>query len=175
MYRPVLHLKILFKPQLFTYIDGGQLVRNGRKTVIFDSRKFWFTVSNWPLKGATKFIFSCRICIYYGIILRAPSIRITSPFNILLFTTCWTKGPFIYYVSILFINHNIFTNFLSNVFLLWVRSKTMTDRKYRVENIFKGSLNSIISPSSSVKIQIMCGKVYLRCKGKKLLGIFNKL
>jgi hypothetical protein len=45
----------------------------------------------------------------------------------------------------------------------------------KVENILKGSLDSIPSPSTSVKIQIMGGKVCLRCKGKTLLGIVNKL
>ena len=39
----------------------------------------------------------------------------------------------------------------------------------------KGSLDPISSPSSSVKIQIMSGKVCLRRKGKTLLGIVNKL
>ena len=34
---------------------------------------------------------------------------------------------------------------------------------FKVEKILKGSLDSI---SSSVKIQIMGGKVYLRCKAK---------
>ena len=34
----------------------------------------------------------------------------------------------------------------------------------KVENILKGSLNLIPSPSPSVKIQIMGGKVCLRCK-----------
>ena len=38
----------------------------------------------------------------------------------------------------------------------------------KVEKILKGSLDSI--PSPSVKIQIMSGKVSLRCKGKTLLG-----
>ena len=42
-----------------------------------------------------------------------------------------------------------------------------------VENILKGSLFSI--PSPSVKIQIMARKVCLRCKGKTLLGFVNKL
>ena len=41
----------------------------------------------------------------------------------------------------------------------------------KVEKILKGSMDSIPSPSPSVKIQIMGGKVYLRCKGKTLLGI----
>ena len=43
----------------------------------------------------------------------------------------------------------------------------------KVEKILKGSLDSI--PSPSVKIQIMGGKVHLRCKGKTLLGVVNKL
>ena len=45
----------------------------------------------------------------------------------------------------------------------------------KVENILKGSLDSIPSPPPSVKIQIMGGKVCLRCKGKTLLGVVNKL
>ena len=49
--------------------------------------------------------------------------------------------------------------------------KTIT----KVEKILKGSLDSISSPSPSVKIQIMGGKVCLRCKGKTLLGVVNKL
>ena len=40
----------------------------------------------------------------------------------------------------------------------------------KVEKILKGSMDSILSPS--VKIQII---VCLRCKGKTLLGIVNKL
>ena len=45
----------------------------------------------------------------------------------------------------------------------------------KVEKILKGSLDSISSPLPSVKIQNMGGKVCLRCKGKTLLGIVNKL
>ena len=45
----------------------------------------------------------------------------------------------------------------------------------KVEKILKGSLDWIPSPSPSVKIQIMGGKVCLRCKGKTLLGVVNKL
>ena len=41
----------------------------------------------------------------------------------------------------------------------------------KVEKILKGSLDSIPSPSPSVKIQNMGGKVCLRCIGKTLLGI----
>ena len=46
---------------------------------------------------------------------------------------------------------------------------------HKVEKIFKNILDSIPSPSPSKKIQIMGGKVCLRCKGKTLLGIVNKL
>ena len=45
----------------------------------------------------------------------------------------------------------------------------------KVEKILKGSLDLIPSPSPSVKIQIMGGKVCLRCKGKTLLDVVNKL
>ena len=45
----------------------------------------------------------------------------------------------------------------------------------KVETILKGSLASIPSPSPSMEIQIMGDKVCLRCKGKTLLGIVNKL
>ena len=45
----------------------------------------------------------------------------------------------------------------------------------KVEKILKGNLDLISSTSLSVKIQIMVGKVCLRCKGKILLGIVNKL
>ena len=41
----------------------------------------------------------------------------------------------------------------------------------KVEKILKGSLDLIPSPSPSVKIQIMGGKVCLRCKCKTLLGV----
>ena len=46
---------------------------------------------------------------------------------------------------------------------------------FKEENILKGSLDSIPSPSPSVKIQIMGGKVCLRCKGKTLLSVVDKL
>jgi hypothetical protein len=45
-------------------------------------------------------------------------------------------------------------------------------RVVKVEKILKGSLDLI--PSPSVKIQIMGGKVCLRCKDKTLLGVANK-
>ena len=48
----------------------------------------------------------------------------------------------------------------------------MEKQDIKVEKILKDSLVSI--PSPFVKIQIMGGKVCLRCKGKALLGIVNK-
>jgi hypothetical protein len=43
----------------------------------------------------------------------------------------------------------------------------------KVEKILKDSLDSIQSPS--VKIQIIGGKVCLKCKGKTLQGVVNEL
>ena len=51
----------------------------------------------------------------------------------------------------------------------------INDTSGKVEKILKGSLDSIPSPSPLVKIQIIGGKVCLRCKGKTLLDIVNKL
>ena len=44
---------------------------------------------------------------------------------------------------------------------------------FKVEKILKGSL--VLIPSPSVKVQIMGRKVCLRCKGKTLLDVVNKL
>ena len=41
---------------------------------------------------------------------------------------------------------------------------------FKVEKILKGSLDSILSPSPSVKIQIMDGKSCLRCKRWNIAG-----
>ena len=46
---------------------------------------------------------------------------------------------------------------------------------FKVEKISEDRLDLIPSPSLSVKIQIIGGKVCLRCKGKPLLGVVNKL
>ena len=48
---------------------------------------------------------------------------------------------------------------------LWASGLFMTLTS-KVEKILKDSLDLTPSPSPSVKIQIMCGKVGLRCKGK---------
>ena len=46
---------------------------------------------------------------------------------------------------------------------------------HKIEKILKSCLDSIPSPSPSIKIQIMGGKVCSRRKGKTLLGVVNKL
>jgi hypothetical protein len=51
----------------------------------------------------------------------------------------------------------------------------LLEKFVKVEKILKGSLDLIQSPSPSVKIQIMGGKGRLRCKGKTLLNVVNKL
>ena len=51
-----------------------------------------------------------------------------------------------------------------------VEQKVLDLPEYKVEKILKGSLDLILSPSPSVKIQVMGWKVGLRCKGKTLPG-----
>ena len=46
---------------------------------------------------------------------------------------------------------------------------------FKAEKISKGSLDSDTSPSPSLKIQSLGGKVCLKYKGKTLLGLVNKL
>ena len=57
----------------------------------------------------------------------------------------------------------------------WRKKSQRYNKILKVEKILKVSLDSIPSPSPSVKIRIMGGKVCLRCKGKTLLGVVNKL
>ena len=45
----------------------------------------------------------------------------------------------------------------------------------KVGKILKGSLDPIQSPSPLVKVQIMGGKICLKCKCKTLLSVVNKL
>ena len=60
-------------------------------------------------------------------------------------------------------------------FLLRKLVRFLAKIEHKVEKILKGSLDLIPTPSPSVKIQIMEGKVCLSCKGKTLLGVVNKL
>ena len=52
---------------------------------------------------------------------------------------------------------------------------TVINFNNKIEKILKGSLDSILSLSTLVKIQIMDGKICLRCKGETLLGVLNFL
>ena len=61
----------------------------------------------------------------------------------------------------------------SKILWIWTYFFQLDISWIKVEEILKGSLDLI--PSPSVKIQIMDGKVCLRCKGKTLLGVVNKL
>ena len=63
-----------------------------------------------------------------------------------------------------------FLKLISGFSTLWTN---FHDRTLKVEKMLKGSLDSI--PSPLVKIQFMSGKVCLRCRGKTLLGVVNKL
>ena len=49
------------------------------------------------------------------------------------------------------------------------------ENQCKVKKILEDSLDSVPSPSPYVEIQIMGRKVGLRCKGKTLLGVVNKL
>ena len=72
-----------------------------------------------------------------------------------------------------FLNSVTNRTFISNqLFTIWFLQFLISNK---VEKILKGSLNLIPSPSPSVKIDIMGGKVCLRCKGKTLLDDVNKL
>ena len=55
--------------------------------------------------------------------------------------------------------------------LQWGQLLYEVELSNKVEKILKGSPVLIPSPSPLVKIQIMGGKICLRCKGKTLLGI----
>ena len=58
-----------------------------------------------------------------------------------------------------------------NVYSIFLGCRTLI----QVEKILKGSLDSILSPSPSMKTQIMGRKICWRCKGETLLGVVNKL
>ena len=73
--------------------------------------------------------------------------------------------------SLKFLSHII----LGSAGVEYVSRKNTAVLNSKVEKILKGSLDSIPSPSPLVKIQIMGGKICLRCKGKTLLGVVNKL
>ena len=61
------------------------------------------------------------------------------------------------------------------IFALLEKDRRLHYFTTKVEKILKRILDSIPSPSPSVKIHMMGGKVCLRCKGKTLLDVVNKL
>ena len=67
--------------------------------------------------------------------------------------------------------------FLNDLIFAWSKN-SMTQMQHnpnKVEKILKGCLVLISSPSPSKTIWIMGGKICMRCKGKTLLGVVNKL
>ena len=104
----------------------------------------------YGLSGASLATFGDKILISGGVgvggILKAVKRLLVYDIR----TNEWLKGPSMNQVSFFFVKNK--------------RSK-----------ILKVSLDSCPSPSPSVKIQIMGGKVCLRCIGKTLLGFVNKL
>ena len=77
--------------------------------------------------------------------------------------------------NIMYTYYIIPTYIYEYVFFLLLMSPIFVNFVIKVEKNLKGSLDSIPSPSLSVKIQIMGGKFCLRCKGKTLLGVVTKL
>ena len=64
---------------------------------------------------------------------------------------------------------NHFQNLPTRLFLFVQIYKAKFSVVGKVENISEGSLDLILSPSPSVKIQIMFGTICLSCKGKTML------
>ena len=77
--------------------------------------------------------------------------------------------------NIMYTYYIIPTYIYEYVFFLLLMSPIFVNFVIKVEKNLKGSLDSSPSPSLSVKIQIMGGKFCLRCEGKTLLGVVNKL
>ena len=77
---------------------------------------------------------------------------------------------------------NIFDNISFILFLLsptlgslYMSWRDLVNFWCKVEKILEGSLDSIPSPSPTVKIQIIGRKVCLKCKGKTLLSVVNNV
>ena len=67
-----------------------------------------------------------------------------------------TWGPFIYYISTFFINHNIFTNFLSNLFCFWILKISNFIMKISSKcNVEKRNSYTILTKKVVVKNQVV--------------------
>ena len=91
-------------------------------------------------------------------------------FNLNFFSNSWNC-----FKNLLFEHFKTFFQKFSYHYRLKCQKNISGKIKCKVEKILKGSLDSIQSPSTLVKMQIMGGKVGLRSKGKTLLWIVNKL
>ena len=85
-------------------------------------------------------------------------------------TTVWWKD---WLIKLFF--HNWLTRLLMYIWNYRCLNIAILSSWSKVDKILKGSLDFIPLPSPSVKIQIMDEKVCLRCKGKTMLSVFNKL
>ena len=90
-------------------------------------------------------------------------------------TTCGEYFPFFYFFLKAAKLNKIFLFFISSHLSRNKQSIVWANFYHKVEKFLKGSMDSISSPFALMKIQIMGGKVCLRCKGKTLLGIVIKL
>ena len=89
----------------------------------------------------------------------------------------WQVFGFFYHPFLwLFLPYKHFWTTFPPLFVNVVCEQTLgRHEKDKVELFLIGSLDSIATPSPSVKIQIMGGKVCLRFLDKTLLGVVNKL
>ena len=81
-----------------------------------------------------------------------------------------TRTAFLIYCRLIL--QQLLSRVVHNGVIFFMKSQLNSDK---VENILKCSMDSIPSPSTSVKIKSMGRTNCLRCKGKTLLGIVNKL
>ena len=90
---------------------------------------------------------------------------------------CWISesDKFLQWPLYLFGTRFLADSFRNNASLFSVQKQGYANPPLKVKKILEGSLDSIPSPSPSVKIQIMGGKVCSRWKGKTLLGWKQKV
>ena len=98
-----------------------------------------------------------------------------SPFSFFHSTVNWIEVPIQKVENVLWKNAYFFFLHIRGFILLFtVGLIGIITNIVKVEKILWCSLDLTPSPSPSVKIQIMGGKVSLRCKDKTLLGVVNK-
>ena len=113
--------------------------------------------------NSTLFFFQIYLKMWYNLLVKTLFVR-----------------PYGFYISN-FLSTYLQSFFMSLLTYIWgfyhpVQFLTLfvyLEDQSKVEKIWEDNLDSIPSPSTSVKIQIKSRKVCLRCKGKTLLGIVN--